>query len=282
MNLLVSTKTFCTVLSLILLFEFILASQVLAEQRRRTPTRPRATPRVSRGVKVPPSAPASSLRPGPPAARGAVPIPAPAPLPVNINPFASLESTTAADKRYILDFSRTQFDNKAEASAEVVMHGQTLLVRMRAENLPVPSHFGVPRYSLWAYLPSHHVKFCLGDLPITPRSRSVETFIFPRKFNRTQQSGVVVRGESESAYRYTVLPPGAVFGGLILTAEPLRYTPIINEPLQPVLVAMTSPQNTNYINARAIYAGPLIPVIKQTRSGKYIRKSTNKRLRSRR
>ena len=151
-------------------------------------------------------------------------------LAVGRDPFIALAAEVAAGNNFIIDFRRTELDAKAEATAEVAVRGQTLLVRMRARNLPLPSHFEVPRYALWVYLANYGVKMYIGDLPVTPTGKP-------------NQGDITKRGESDSAYRFPGLPPGAIFGGLLLTAEPARYTPVINQALRPLLIGLTSEAN---------------------------------------
>ena len=91
-------------------------------------------------------------------------------LPAIANPFEEIKSATNQGTRRDLSFTRTSLDTRATASAEVVVRGQTLLVRMQARNMPLPSQFGVPRYALWVYVPNYQVKMYIGDLPITPSS----------------------------------------------------------------------------------------------------------------
>lgn len=163
-------------------------------------------------------------------------LPSTLPLPAGANPFEALESEAEAGRTINLNFIRTPLDTRATATAQVAVRGQTLLVRMRARNVPLPSNFGVPRYALWVYVPNYEVKMYIGDLPITRTSGT--------------------RGRSDSAYHFPSLPPDAVFGGLMLTAEPIRYTPIVNEALRPLLVGLTPDANTNNANrAIALYAG---------------------------
>ncbi|MBA2502838.1 MAG: hypothetical protein H0V27_08160 [Pyrinomonadaceae bacterium] len=165
------------------------------------------------------------------------PLPSIAPLPVNADPFAAIESEVDEGRAFNLTFTRTKLDELAAATAQVAMRDGTLLVRMRAKKVPQPSRFGVPRYALWAYIPNYKVKFYIGDLPVT-------------------SSSSVGRGESDSAYRYVGLPRDAVFGGLILTAEPIRYTPIVTEALRPLFVALAPDANlTNAVAATTVYAG---------------------------
>ncbi|MEJ7709675.1 MAG: hypothetical protein WKF84_07395 [Pyrinomonadaceae bacterium] len=96
-------------------------------------------------------------------------------------------------------------------------------------------------------MPNYQVKLYIGDgLPISINSKS----------NRKDASGAL--GNSESAYQYTILPPEAEFGGLMLTAEPVRFTPIVNEALRPVLVALTPESDAKIATAApTYYAGPL-------------------------
>lgn len=151
-------------------------------------------------------------------------------LGVSSDPFILLAEETAAGKSFNINFRRTEMDAKAEATAQVAVRGQTLLVRLRARNLPLPSHFEVPRYALWVYLTNYQVKMYIGDLPVTPTGRP-------------NQGDITRRGESDSAYQFPGLPPGAVFGGLLLTAEPARYTPVINQALRPLLIGLISELN---------------------------------------
>lgn len=159
-----------------------------------------------------------------------------APLGANVDPFTAIESEIDAGTTLDLKFAATELAPKAAAKAEVSLQGQTLLVRMRAKNIPQPSSFNVPRYALWVYVPNHNVKLYIGDLPVSADSKG--------------------RGSSESAYRYTALPPGSIFGGLMLTAEPIRYERIVTEALRPVLVGLlpsVDPKNVG--SALTVYAG---------------------------
>ena len=146
------------------------------------------------------------------------------------DPFTALAEEEAAGKSFIINFRRTEFDTKAEATARVALRGQTLLVRMRARNLPLPTHFEVPRYALWVYLANYRVKMYIGDLPVT-------------QTGSPNHDDITRRGEADSAYEFPCLPPGAIFGGLLLTAEPARYTPVINQALRPLLISLTSDMN---------------------------------------
>jgi len=142
---------------------------------------------------------------------------------------SELEREAVGGRSFLMRFRRTNLDTEAEAMAQVVINQQTLIVRVCAVDLPLPVRFGVQQYSLWVYLTNYQQKIHLGDLPIVPANR-VER-------RRTERTG---RGNADSVFRYPSLPRGAVFGGLIITAEPTRYTPIINEPLRPLLVAYVS------------------------------------------
>lgn len=165
-------------------------------------------------------------------------------LPVNVDPFTELERERSTGKTVDVSFTRTPIDTKAEATAQVVQRGQTLLVRMRAKNIPLPSFFEVPRYAVWVYIPNYQVKMYIGDLPVTPYSRS-------------KRGDGPRRGDSDTAYRFTTLPPGAEFGGLAVTAEPIRFTPIVNDALRPVLVGLLPKQDAaGLIAATTVYAGP--------------------------
>lgn len=163
----------------------------------------------------------------------------PALLSPSVDPFAALADEVAAGRSVTtVMFGRTNLDTRAEATAQVAMRNQTLLVRMRAKNMPLPAYFDVPRYALWVYVPNYRIKLYIGDLPITPTSKE--------------------RGDSDSAYRFPMLPPDAVFGGLILTAEPPRYTPIVNEALRPVLIALTAGTSIEDASAaKPLYAKPV-------------------------
>lgn len=159
-----------------------------------------------------------------------------APAPASADPFVAIETETDAGRAQKVNFDRTELAGKASAKAETSLSGRTLLVRMRAKNMPLPTSFGVPRYALWVYVPNYQVKMYIGDLPIT---RTSET-----------------RGNSDSAYRFTNLPPDAEFGGLMLTAEPIRFTPIVNEALRPLLIGLVVKESlAQAAAATTIYAG---------------------------
>lgn len=173
-------------------------------------------------------------------ARTGAPLPSVAPLAPSVDPFAAIKRAGTAGKTFDVKFTRTKLVDKAKANAQVSLEGQTLLVRMNAKDLPLPTQFDVPRYALWVYVPNYQIKMYIGDLPITIKN------------------GRAVLGNSDSAYRFTVLPPEAEFGGLMLTAEPVRYTPIVNEALRPVLVFLSPQAKPDDVNAApAIYAGPV-------------------------
>lgn len=166
-------------------------------------------------------------------------------LPPSADPFTELERENSAGKTTSINFARTPLDTKAEATAQVVQRGQTLLVRMRAKNIPVPSHFEVPRYAVWVYVPNYQVKMYIGDLPVVVRGRS-------------KRGDGPRRGESDTAYRFTRLPLDAVFGGLAVTAEPIRFTPIVNDALRPVLVGLLPKEDAaGMLAATTIYSGPV-------------------------
>jgi len=194
-----------------------------------------------------------STTPTPPPSAN-VPLPATLPLPASVDPFAAIEREEGRDKTYNVKFARTALDTKSTATAKVVLRGQTLLVRMRAKQLPLPTQFDVPRYALWVYVPNYRVKLYIGDLPITT-TNSGESRLSQR---RGRGSNRTVRGNSDSAYRFQVLLPDAEYGGLMLTAEPVRYTPIVNEALRPLLVSLVSKKAAAAANAApAIYSGPI-------------------------
>lgn len=165
------------------------------------------------------------------------PLPSLEPLPPAVNPFEAVEAASDAGLVTDLALKPTALEPKADADADVSLTNGVLLVRLRAKNVPLPSRFDVPRYALWVYVPNYDYKLYIGDLPIT----------------RTKGD----RGSSDSAYRFTRLPRDAQFGGLMLTAEPVRFTPIVNEALRPVLVGLVkdaSPEKA--LAAVAIYAAP--------------------------
>lgn len=164
-------------------------------------------------------------------------------LPANVDPFTEIERQRSTNKSTDVSFVRTPIDTKAEAKAEVIQRGQTLLVRMRAKDMPLPAHFEVPRYAVWVYIPNYQVKMYIGDLPIIP-------------YTRSKKGDGPRRGDSDTAYRFTSLPPGAVFGGLAVTAEPIRFTPIVNDALRPVLVGLLPKENAEgLIAATTVYSG---------------------------
>jgi len=159
--------------------------------------------------------------------RPCVQTPAAAPR-VQANPLeAELARAAAEGMSFILRFNRTELDPKAAAVARAALLGRTLIVRVCAADLPHPSRWGERRYSLWVYLSNYEERLHVGDLPVELRPA------------RAGGDGVA-RGDADSTFRFAALPSGAVFGGLILTAEPARYDPIPNEPLRPVLVAPMS------------------------------------------
>ncbi|MCP9495873.1 MAG: hypothetical protein MSG64_15600 [Pyrinomonadaceae bacterium MAG19_C2-C3] len=183
-----------------------------------------------------------------------------APLPPSVDPFLSVEQQAEQGRTFEVAFERTALDKKAEATAQVSLNNGTLLVRMNAKNLPTPDLYQVPRYALWVYVPNYGLKMYIGDLPVVPSSSATETVIESRPGRSIEKPARsikkrVERGESISAYRFTTLPADAQFGGLMLTAEPIRYTSIVNEALRPVLVALTNPEDTRVATAPAIYAG---------------------------
>jgi hypothetical protein len=172
--------------------------------------------------------------------RRRAPLPSITPLPHNVNPFQELVEASAVQNVRTIKFARTNLDTQAEATADVALKSRTLLVRMQANDVPLPTTFGTPRYAMWVYVPNYGVRIYIGDLPIVPTSKT--------------------RGKSDSAYRYLRMPPNSVFGGLMLTAEPVRYEPIVNEPLRPLLVGLAEGINPRYANsALTIYSYPLPP-----------------------
>jgi hypothetical protein len=142
----------------------------------------------------------------------------------SVEPFAAIAAEVARGNSARLRFKRTELDDRARATARVARRGRLLLVRVEARDLPPPSRFNQRHYVLWVDVPNYGQKLFIGDLPLTSSQGS------PRRSNE--------RGNSDTAYYYTLLPEGAVFGGLMLTAEPRRYVPIPSEPLQLLLVAL--------------------------------------------
>lgn len=154
-----------------------------------------------------------------------------------VNPFAAVEAASEAGLVTDIDMKPTALEPRAGADADVSLRDGVLLVRLRAKNVPLPSRFDVPRYALWVYVPNYDYKLYIGDLPITRTSGD--------------------RGRSDSAYRFTRLPRDAQFGGLMLTAEPVRFTPIVNEALRPVLVGLAKDASAEKaLAAVTIYAAP--------------------------
>ena len=140
--------------------------------------------------------------------------------------FEEFEKEVKAGRVTTLEFNNTGLDKKARATAQMLRQGQTLTVRVRAREIPDPSLFGAPRYTLWVYLSNYQMRLYLGDLPLTPTSK-------PDREGTT-------RSESDSMFRHTSLPIDAVFGGLSITTETACYTPVINEPLRPLLTTLDS------------------------------------------
>lgn len=177
--------------------------------------RPSAVPNVSRAAErstagATTSAPKTS----------AAPVASAAPAPVAVEPFSAIaREVTRGDGTNLL-FKRTELDDRARATAQVVLRGRQLFVRVKARNLPPPSRYGQRNYVLWVDLPDYGQKLFLGDLPLVGVRR---------------RTG---RGDSDTAYYSASLPEGATFGGLMLTAEPKRYVPTPNEPLHLILVAL--------------------------------------------
>ena len=146
-------------------------------------------------------------------------------VPLSVNPYRALAGEAAEGTISMIDFRPTNLAAKARGSAQVSLHERALLVRVRVRNLPPPSLFGVRRYTLWVYLPNYGERIYLGDLPVT--------FTSKRSIRLRQ-------GRADSAFRSTTLPANAVFGGLLLTTEPVRYVPVTNKPAQPLLLALQS------------------------------------------
>jgi hypothetical protein len=171
-------------------------------------------------ISRPPAGPPSDrqpVRPAWPAAGSVRP-------PLNVNPYILLAREAKARRSFLLRFRPTQLDPKAAARAEVAVRDQSLLVRVRANNLPLPSSFGERRYTLWAYLPEERQRVYLGDVPVMQKSR------------RERRAG---RGRVDSAFHYSRLRQGAAFGGLLLSAEPPQYVPLAPAPRKLLLAALT-------------------------------------------
>lgn len=165
----------------------------------------------------------------------------PVPLPTTIEPYAALKNAVAKGSGMTLRFRHTDVDSKASARAQVFVRGQTLLVRLRAKNLPPLSRFKAGRYTLWAYLPNYKQRIYLGDLPVTPMTKWLR---------RTQ------RTSGDSAFRFTALPRGAVFGGLMLTAERAQYVPLSGKPSQLLLVALTKEGKAGDLMSAPVLGSP--------------------------
>lgn len=146
--------------------------------------------------------------------------PSGAPAPVAVEPFSAIAREIKRGESTSLLFKRTELDGRARATAQVVLRGRQLFVRVKARDLPPPSLYGQRHYVLWVDLPDYGQKLFLGDLPVVGVKR---------------RTG---RGDSDTAYYSASLPEGATFGGLMLTAEPKRYVPTPNEPLHLILVAL--------------------------------------------
>lgn len=152
-------------------------------------------------------------------------------LPPSVEPFAALNKEAVAGNSRKLRFKRTELDSRVKATAQVVQRGQTLLVRVRAEGLPQPAVYNQQHYVLWVDVPNYGYKLFMGDLPLTLSRRAAR-----------RQTG---RGTSDTAYYFPRLPEGAVFGGLMLTAEPKRYVPVPSEPLKLLLVALPTKKDAD-------------------------------------
>lgn len=144
---------------------------------------------------------------------------------------AELYREVADGTGFLMRFRPTALDDQAQAYAQVAIKGQALLVRVCASSLPPPSKWGERRYSLWVFLPSPLRQYLyIGDLPVRPGG----------KLTGSGWKEAAPRGDSDTAFRFPAMPRGAVFGGLVVTAEQPRYDPIINEPLRPLLTAMVA------------------------------------------
>lgn len=151
-----------------------------------------------------------------------------------VNPFDEIARAESVP----IAFTGTALAGGAKAKADVALRGDVLLVRVRARDVPAPTQLGVPRYALWVYVPNHRMKLYIGDLPVAIKRDGAS-------------------GTSDTAYRYTALPPNSIFGGLILTAEPVRYTAIVEEALRPVFVGLLPEVDINEaVAAPTFYIAP--------------------------
>lgn len=155
-----------------------------------------------------------------------------------VEPFAALKREAALGNVTRLRFKRTALDTKAQATAQVALRGRMLLVRVNARSIPAASQFNQQYYVLWADLPNYGQKMYIGDLPL----------------HRVSRRGG--RGNSDTAYYNKALPEGAVFGGLMLTAEPKRFVPIPSEPLNLLLIALPPKEAAEKLIATSTPATP--------------------------
>lgn len=193
--------------------------RVSAKTRRVARRRPVAKPNVSTTAKTVAAGTATSPADAPGAATSPAAVSGAA-APVAVEPFSAIAREVWQGNSTALLFKRTELDDRARATAQVVLRGRQLFVRVKARNLPPPSRYGQRNYVLWVDLPNYGQKLFLGDLPLVGVRR---------------RTG---RGDSDTAYYSASLPEGATFGGLMLTAEPKRYVPSPNEPLHLILVAL--------------------------------------------
>ncbi len=105
----------------------------------------RAVASYRRLISRPPTSPPPDGRP----ARPMSPAVSPARLPQNINPYILLGREVKARRTFSLRFRPVQLETKVSARAEVAVRERSLLVRVRAKNLPPPSRFGEKRYTLF-------------------------------------------------------------------------------------------------------------------------------------
>ncbi len=170
-------------------------------------------------------------------------------------PFAAnVNVDPSANASFIMRFRRTELDSKAEGIAQVEVGAGRLSVRVMANNLPLPSHWRQEHYSVWVSVPNYGYKMYIGDLPVTADTNELKFVPVGYEMSRESKKDEIERGNSDTSFIFNNLPKDAVFGGLILTAEPPKYSAIINEPLRPVLVALAADGDIEIgsLEARAI------------------------------
>ena len=168
-------------------------------------------------------------------------------------PFSAIAREVKSGNSTSLQFRGTELDRQAKGTAQVALRGLKLFVRVRASNLPLPANFNQQYYLLWVDLPNYGQKLLLGDLPLVRTRR---------------KKG---RGGSDTAYYYAALPEGAVFGGLMLTAEPKRFLPVPTEPLHLLLAALPPKKDTGKLVATST---PAIPDANASSSSKEAREQS--------